>query len=163
MAALKKGAKIECDFRDDEVELSDQDQVILEVKVCEKDQNKKVKLDWSVDEFIMGTDSSSGPPPTAVNPSATVEYTLCKNSQQIGSTVTSGHSIDLEFTNSSFPLNASFTQNNQPNFTFCDTPSLGMNCYQVKARKLDPSGTNTTSRAVVTDRSLNAIYIDKKK
>ncbi|MFS1511024.1 hypothetical protein VQL36_01110 [Chengkuizengella sp. SCS-71B] len=168
MSSFKKESKIKCDFRNDPVMLDNNDQVILEVKVCVKDQDKNVKLDWSVDEFLTATDQETGQD-IDVNPNANVVYTLCNNDQQIGSTVTSGHSnrtvtsaSDLITGNPVMfsPFESSFTQNNQPNFTFCDTPSLGMNCYQVKARKLDPAD-GATSTATVTDRTLNALFVDK--
>ncbi|MFS1511027.1 hypothetical protein VQL36_01125 [Chengkuizengella sp. SCS-71B] len=157
MTNFKKETKILCDFRDDEVILDNNDQVILEVKVNVKDQDKNVKLDWSVDELLTATDQILG---EIVNPNANVVYTLCNNDQPIAAPITSGHSNRTRSIGSTPVNQSSFSQNNQPNFTFCDTPLLGLNCYQVKARKLDPTD-GATSTATVTARTLNALIVEK--
>ncbi|NDI36222.1 hypothetical protein [Chengkuizengella sediminis] len=163
MAGFKKGPDVICDFRDVGVTLTNLDQVILEVKVCVRDPKKDVKLDWSVCEFLTGTDSNIlGIPP--INPTATVRYNLCRDGDPIASQITSALEIRYFDILGGIGQSMTFNQNSQPNFTFCDTPpKLGVVCYQLKARiEPTPDPSQQTSRSTVADRSLAAVCIDRK-
>ncbi|NBI28723.1 hypothetical protein [Chengkuizengella marina] len=161
MAGFKKGPDVICDFRDDPRDLTTSDQVILEVKVCVKDPKKDVKLDWSVCELLEGAD---GRLLAAVEPTATVRYNLCRDGVPIASEITSALSLRFDVV-TALGVTLAFSQNSQPNFTFCDTPpKLGKICYQLKARiedTGDPTG-GQTSNSTVADRSLAAVCIDRK-
>ncbi|NBI28221.1 hypothetical protein [Chengkuizengella marina] len=157
--ALKKDTEKICYFRDDTVKLKvDEEKVILEIKVCVLDKNKPVKLDWSVDEVLESRDSIS---PNNAQPNATVEFKLYRNDEQIGSTITSRNEMIISFEAPPVGgVDLAFTQQTQPNFTFCDeTPDPGVNCYQVKAKLLDPDPpVMISSTATLYDRTLVAIY-----
>ncbi|MDP5275497.1 hypothetical protein [Chengkuizengella axinellae] len=138
------------------------EEVILETKICVKEPNKTVKLDWSVQEQLTANNPSTGGNPVTLNLDTEAEYTLCKNDQIIeeGTVASSfSQSTTLEISgDESFTLSSSiFTQDNRPNLTFCDTPVLGMNCYQVKARLVS---NDAISSATVSRGTLNVVLSD---
>ncbi|MFS1511370.1 hypothetical protein VQL36_02885 [Chengkuizengella sp. SCS-71B] len=156
MAAFKKETEKICDFRNEEIELElTQEVVILEVKVCVKDKEKAIKLDWSVDEELSASTSAQN---TAfIN--VTVEYRLFRNDKQIGSTINSQNqsSVGVDNLAPDNLIRNSFLQHTQPNFTFCDeTPDIGINLYQVTATLKSVNGTFFS--AIILDRSLIAVY-----
>ncbi|MFS1511366.1 right-handed parallel beta-helix repeat-containing protein [Chengkuizengella sp. SCS-71B] len=92
---LKPKVKVACDFCQAPIELVvDQEKEILVVKICVKDKNQTVKLDWSVHEFLSSEASSKNG--FLLHPNATVEYRFCRNDKQIGSTITSSLSNLLQ-------------------------------------------------------------------
>ncbi|MDP5275496.1 hypothetical protein [Chengkuizengella axinellae] len=170
MAGFNKDPLIVCNNRFDVIDIPTDSEVMLEVKVCVKDKNKTVKLDWSADEFLTVTFiPETGDQEITFDPIVTAEYTLCKNNEIIPeATVTSSLSNTLvlgldgvDFTGSNF---LTLNQNNQPNFTFCDTsPVLGVNCYQVKFRLTSDQTFENNSSGTVGNRTLNAICGEKDK
>ncbi|MDP5273193.1 NosD domain-containing protein [Chengkuizengella axinellae] len=87
MPALKKEMGLLCDCDDDLIDLMpNQEEVILEVKVCVKNKNETVKLNWSANERLFSEAMSVD---GTVNPNVTVKYRMCRNDEQIGSTITS--------------------------------------------------------------------------
>ncbi|MDP5275501.1 hypothetical protein [Chengkuizengella axinellae] len=126
-----------------------------------------MKLDWFVEENLRADDSGDGKI-FIVSPTASVEYTLFKNNQLImEATVTSSlsNTTDIFFLNDSFERYiSSFSQDNEPNLTFCDeTPTLGINCYQIKAKlivKARLTSNMIDSSARLFSGNLNAILGD---
>ncbi|MDP5275494.1 hypothetical protein [Chengkuizengella axinellae] len=139
MSGFKRGF-IECDsfFDANGIQLTDMERVILEVEICVKEPIKTVSIDWWVRERI-----DTGLQTTIVmdsvvslSPNVTVIYILCRNEQPIETaTVFSSFTNFTEIggLNDDGSLMLDFSQETNPNLSFCDTPDIGTNLYQVKA------------------------------